>query len=578
MQGELADNEQAKPPASRKFLEWDLWAGLLPMIAIAPMMLFRSASMWASPQLQFFPFVWISLFVFVAQQKCEESGKQTCKRIWLAVGMFVIGCLVYLRAVWIFSPWLAHLAAILIFWAWGLGRLGSIHWGAVSGWAGFFATALTFPFGWDVTFARWLQGIAAWCCAKALDALSIPNLWIANSFELEGLQFYVDEVCGGWASVYALASIAAALLIVQHRSFVVALLTMVVVPVAMVITDFLRLLSVALAHHHWQRNIADGLDNTLLVVVTFVLSVFSVWMVIRMLSTLTEPVPVADAEFGPVFSTLNKALCWPQVDPLENTEPEDPDDRKHFLKLKAQREAANAARPKLQWNESPALKWTVILTSSLILLCSIFPLALIVMGKEVPRFTRPIIAAEVATKLSSVQPPVALEDWALAANEPATRVDPKTGKKSLGWQYLSTKNSMFLTVSYADRGWQDPTDALTRRGWMVEGKDITTGDAGWPVLMAELENDLGGKAYVLSSLLTGSMKSFEGLPNREVASSDEGAKRRNILSLIGGEGNTEDSTTMTVELFCESGEALTREEQQQMEERFLELRRVFLSE
>ena len=560
-------------------IKWDLWVGTLPLLAVLPLLAFRMAGLWSEIEFVFVPFV---LLIVAASVLIQRRGGGVVLatnpyRTWAAIGLLVSAALLFAYAVWTFSPWLGHFAAILLFFAWGVGRFGNLSWGAIAGWAALLATTLGLPFGWDQGLIRWLRETAAWACSRTLDGLEIPNLGSGNTLEIRGLQYFVDSVCGGWASFFTLLSIIATILLLTHRSMLVSVISVLFTPLWMLLIDYTRLLAVALTHEYQGRDMSNGLDLVALQVATFLFAVLLAWLLMRFLTTWSEPVPPADGEFGPVFSAMNKLLCWPQPDPFEDAEPEDPDDRRHWAKQKAQREAARLAVRQMDWYVEPASKWTVLGASLLVVTFGILPMVLIFSGAR-PTFANPSIPPSTMQELANAELPNELEGWKLVQDQDSEsgKVWMTSGRTStIQWRYDSTEHPFYLSMESAFRGWVDPTLGLQRVGWDEIKQEITTdADDGWPLCFAELENDLGGRSYVFSSLLDEQLRPFKGQPDSQLV--DESGERANILSLLNSGSLNPNAVTIQVKLFCESGEALSRKELSQIEKKFLSLRRQFV--
>lgn len=227
---------------------WDLLTLVIPMLAMLPMLVFHWAALWAESEMRFFPAVLLFVVVIVAIRLRAAEPMKFASRLWTAIGLFALSCLIFAYSIWIFSPWLSYLAAVLVFFSWGLGRFGELKWGSVFGVAGCLATTLALPFDWNVAFSRSLQQCATWCCSKALDGLGIPHLWVGQLLEMRNLTISVDHVCGGWTSVFTLLGITAILLVAGHRSMFVAILSILAVPVWTMLIFFIRLFSAALVY------------------------------------------------------------------------------------------------------------------------------------------------------------------------------------------------------------------------------------------------------------------------------------------------------------------------------------------
>ena len=233
------EQDTAKP--NQPTWQWDLLVGALPVLALTPLLIYQSASLWSRDHMHFFPLVLVVVGLWVVMSLRGAREARHPMRVWSAISLLVVGALFYIYAVWQFSPWFAHLALLFFFAAWTLGRLGQKHWASIAGWTALLATTLPWPWGWDQGFSNWLQTSGAWCTAKALDALNIPCLQNGSSIETRGLHLIADEICGGLASVYAFGAFAILLGLVLHSGFIVALKTVLLVPLWTLLGHFMRL-------------------------------------------------------------------------------------------------------------------------------------------------------------------------------------------------------------------------------------------------------------------------------------------------------------------------------------------------
>lgn len=144
------------------FTQWDVWVFLVPLLAMAPMLLFQWQNLMSRPERQFFPLV-VLIALFFALRSILQGNRisaETLLPVWraraaiIALGLAVV---IYAMSVWLFAPKLAHLAAIILFFAWALGRCVETRWASVLAWTGLLAVTLPLPLNYDVDFIAWLQ-------------------------------------------------------------------------------------------------------------------------------------------------------------------------------------------------------------------------------------------------------------------------------------------------------------------------------------------------------------------------------------------------------------------------------------
>ncbi|MCR9296374.1 MAG: exosortase/archaeosortase family protein, partial [bacterium] len=424
-----------RPRAASQARRWSLLTLVIPLLAILPLFSFQAARMWADPARAYFPLVFVFVGLVVGWQLKQAEPTKFAVRRWIAIAFMVLAAIVFAWAVWSFSPWWAQVAGLVVFAAWALGTFGNLSSGVIALWTACLGTSLTLPFGWEQALPNTLHQFAAWCCSKCLDGLGVPHLWVGNLLELRDKIIVIDDACGAWSSVYALAFVVLALIIVQKRSMFVAVLSMLFVPLWVVVADFIQLSAITYAHENSGRDLASGWDFVLLDLLTFAFSVLCAALFSKTLSVLFEPVPVGDAEFGPLFASMNKLLCWPQPDPLEDIPPTDSDDLKHFQLLKREKLKRIEAKPKMNWWENLLSRWSVLLSCGMFVLAAALPSAVIATGQALPRFSRVSASAESLQRLEQISLPEKLGEWNLLANDLNSEEGIEDRPRQLEWQY-----------------------------------------------------------------------------------------------------------------------------------------------
>lgn len=553
--------------------QWDLMVGLLPLAALSPLLLHQVAALTHRDHMQFFP-VAVGIFLLIVVWQLRGATFSIAqRRIWVALALLILSALTFGLAVRDSSAWLAHLTLIIVFIAWALGRLGNRHWGGVAGLTSLLATTLPLPWGWDHGFSNWLQTTAAWCASKALDAIGIPCLQNGGLVETRDLQLVADEVCGGFGSVYAFAAFAITISLLQHATFLVGLNTLLLVPLWTLLGNFLRMFSILVVQDLWKRDLSNGWDYRIVEIASVMLVLLLIWSSSRLLRRLFEPIPVADAEFGPVFSGLNKLFCWPQPDPFEELEPEDEYERQRFRKRREELMASRSRDVDFLWSGNSATVWTVRVTSAILLLCAAFPIAsLAKQGLGELSFGRPVISRTTAEGLGKKESlPAELEGgWKLRGYQFMQR-NPRSrhGEFSLLWRYGFEERLFDLTIDLPFVGWHDPASPLKLQGWKIEQSTVHWQE-GWPWVVSQLENELGGKAVIFHSLMTRNGEPYANIP-AEFSSSPDGEADNDHQSETSSQQSAT-ATTYQVQLFSESGVELSDTERQTLQNQFLNLR------
>ena len=305
---------------SKPTLWFDLLFGLLPLLMVAPQLAIEFQLLWSSSSTRYFVIPILIVFGFVAWHWRSQRA-DTLARISNARLLFVAAVLLFGLAVWRFSPWLTHVSYVLLFAGWGLERFGAVAWPRVLGWAILLATSVRLPGGWNVELQGWLVRQSAATLGNVLDGLGIPFLIQADTISMRNLEFLMTECCDGVFSLHALASSVVLMLLLSHRSLLVAVIAVLSVPFWAIIQNVLLFLSIVLLQHYSGRDASLGVDHWLIQLAAFLTVAVSCWISIWFVSRLLQPVPAADSQFEPEFLMLNWLLCWPQPDPFAHEIP-----------------------------------------------------------------------------------------------------------------------------------------------------------------------------------------------------------------------------------------------------------------
>lgn len=565
---------------------WDLWVLLVPLAAMLPMLLIQWQHLMSRAERQFFPLLVIIAFYFPLRAVFLANGDATEARLPLgrartAVGTLACGVAMYALSVWLFSPWLAHVAAITVFFAWALGRCVAVPWTTVLAWTGLLAVTVPLPFNFDQEFIGWLQSSSSWACSSALDALGVPHFRRANVIEVRGRQLFVEEACSGIGSMYALLAAGSLLVLINGRSLVVALATLVSVPVWAMLGNFIRLLAIALAQHFYERDLSHGMDHELLGVLTFSIAALGLWMTEWMAATLLQPVPPTAPEFGFAFQTANAVLCWPGKDPFAHVEPEE--------ETPAERKAREAAEAALLARQEAAvirvrpfeikpLRILARTASSFALVLGIAPAIIVTRGTPteifsfgLPRFSD----AELQELPGAESMPEELGQWKRVGFSKENRSSASLfGEHSLIWEYRRGDNRLAASMDFPFRGPHPLDVCYTNSGWTVDGAETLGGREpnSWAWTRLELSNDFGSRAVVFYATFTEDGEpyspGYEGMLERQVSSRIAAA----LLSM----DSAFQPVCYQVQVMCESGRKFTDEEEADIQATFLQARAALL--
>jgi len=561
------------------FTRWDLLVGVIPLIGMLPMLFFELQNLWTRTHMQFFPLCILAAAYF-AYFGCKGEEVTHPVRRWAAIGIFLATLFLYAFAVWKFSPWLAHLAAIMLFFAWALGRCGNARWPSVAAWTGLLLTTLTLPLNLDIEFIQWLQLSSSWACSKALDALSIANLRQANVIQIEGRELFVEEACSGIGSLYALLAVAVLLLIQNRRSFLVSALSLATVPIWAIMGNFTRLLAVAVGQEYFGRDLSHGTDHELLGLATFALACICFWLTEYFLASMLYPVPAGEPEFAPVFQAYNQTLIWPQPDSLGETLPEDPQERREYMAAKAQMQARKWQWQPMLWSQKKWLVGVVVACSLLFVVCGIAPGVLLARGGAGDfKLGLPSIPASMLGNFpDETSLPEKIGEWRrIAFNHEQRTNESLLGQHSLVWQYLWNDQLVMVSLDFPFDTWHALSSCYTLTGWKVLNQTVTTIDeeATWPWEEITMTNELGGYGYVDFCAFNEDLEpftDFTGSPlELRLTQNSTG-----IVAALRNETQVVEKTTYQIQVFCESGLELSPEQREELRQKFKEFRKLLI--
>ncbi len=164
---------------------WDLFALAIPILGLAPLLYVEAYQVWQWRHMQFAP-----LMLVIAAVTCfRHRGSALAgdwRRVWFAIGVWVAASLVGVAAMFWYSPWLAHCAAIMVFGGWALGRFGEVTWSKVAAWTAMLVITAPLPLNMDQMLIQKLQLTSSIACSSALDGLQVSHLRAGNVLSVRG--------------------------------------------------------------------------------------------------------------------------------------------------------------------------------------------------------------------------------------------------------------------------------------------------------------------------------------------------------------------------------------------------------
>ncbi|MCY2979515.1 MAG: exosortase U [Planctomycetota bacterium] len=262
---------------------WDWYAIVLPMIALAPLLFFQAIYLWSREHMQFFPLAICascSFFYWEGQSKALLSLDRV-RLSWVLSGMATLLCLI---ALVLYSPWMAHVASVLLCVSWALGRFGNLTPLRIFGICGLLAVTIPLPLEMDRTLVQVLQGLSANISSRLMDLTGILHFQKGNIIEIAAKPLFVEEACSGVDSQYALMAVAGILLLIGRAGLVVSSITIVTVPLWAILGNLLRIYSIVFGLEFLNVDLTSGAIHTILGFITFSLAAFAHWSSVQLLN------------------------------------------------------------------------------------------------------------------------------------------------------------------------------------------------------------------------------------------------------------------------------------------------------
>ncbi len=262
---------------------WDWYAIALPMIAIAPLLFFQAMYLWSREHMQFFPLAVCAAWSFFYREG-QSNALLSLFRVRLSWVLSVMATILCFIALLLYSPWMAHVASVLLCVSWAFGKFGNLTPLRICGICGLLAVTIPLPLEMDQTLVQVLQGLSASISSRLMDLTGILHFQKGNIIEIAAKPLFVEEACSGVDSQYALMAVAGILLLVGRAGLVVSLITIVTVPLWAILGNLLRIYSIVFGLEFLNVDLSSGVVHTILGFITFSLAAFAHWSSVQLLN------------------------------------------------------------------------------------------------------------------------------------------------------------------------------------------------------------------------------------------------------------------------------------------------------
>jgi len=539
---------------------WDLWAGLLPSLGLAPMLAIQSASLWQRGYLFYLPLVVLVVAVMSARRWSDAPCKHPM-RLWVAVAVMVMNVMLAAFSVWNYSPWLSHAAAIGVFFAWGLGRWGGVSWVHVAAISALLATTLPWPNGLDFQFNTWLNVQASSYAAAMFDAFSIPNLLTESKLKTEFLTIDIKSL-GAYVSVFALFAISILLGIGGRRSFFHTLVLLSLSPLWFATSLSAGIL--ASVCFQWEFGSTQEW-------LWFGVAVGALLLSDQFLSEMLQPVPLTEPEFGPLFFVINRMLCWPHEGVLVDTPPEDPEEKAIWEQIRSQTPSEERVS-ETDWFELRHAKWLVRGAAVSLLLLAVLPGMLLVGGRwsrEKPVF-RTVAESELGAffdvELGSENGlPKQLGAWVVVAFKELPTVEDRPA--SFEWKYNWRGQVVIASVAFPISNWSGRVEVDRFVDWKLDIEDVLQlPSSDWTMGFGQFTNAFGGRSYMAQTAMDDGKEPISIEAQERLTRAESG--RAPILRMLSPQRFIESKLLYRITAVCETGVGLSEQEQLEFQRSF----------
>ncbi|MCY2982907.1 MAG: exosortase U [Planctomycetota bacterium] len=290
-----------------------LFSGLLlPLLGVAPLLYMQSRRLIGQQAFWYFPVsialgVWLLCGTGSYRPASLNRGRVAVVLLWIGLATAAFG-------IYWYSPWVIHVASVVVLLAWSLAAFGGTAWTRVFAIGSLFMVTVPFPSGRDVQVSNWLQSISSWCCNGLLDVLGIPNIVEGDNMQIAESKFRVSVACAGLDSVFAFLAIGIAVIAIRRCSFLSGLITLLTIPFFAVFENILRLLVIAIGLVYFKADFSIGWLHAEVAVAVFLATVLSFWLAHKTIVAIFEPITRVtnrETEKSGLIDLYQKVTRWP---------------------------------------------------------------------------------------------------------------------------------------------------------------------------------------------------------------------------------------------------------------------------
>ena len=515
-----------------------LWPYLIAIAVQIPMLLLYFDLLWARPHYQTFV-VAILVSVGLALYRWPFDAKQPFHRSSLSDFLFLVGLGgAFLSAVFV-EPWFAALSTMTIVASLFARTLDKESLRNLWPCALPLFVFLKLPCDFDVQLITKLQQYSAVYTSRLLDLAGLGHHMNGVVIKIPGLQDYgIEEACSGIQSFFTLMLVAIIFVVASRRirtpklgygviAFLVALVLFIIrtflfsspflldISLVAIVGCFmfslvgfqatallisaifwavfmntLRILTIPLAEHFFEIDLAKGISHDILGYSVLALGILLILSTDQFLQFLFGPVDESD-DSSEMSGGLTK--FWNNIISGGSREAE----LEKAQKLQLRREPVSASGSKFIW-----------IVAGLIVALGIFQTIDVFRSWARPEISTRFFDIDMIVDFEKNDVPEVLGSWKQVDYQPSNRhTGADHGQRSDTWQFRSPTHacSAIASLDQPFPGWHELTICYRNQGWkLVDRKrvepDPDENGESWPYIKAKFEKDTGEKGYLVFSL------------------------------------------------------------------------------
>lgn len=424
------------------------------LIGLAPMLYLHTLNLLNKPHFQFFPLAW-GLFGWLVYSRGNPG--ETHSKFRALVGWSLWGCYLFAAVFSIAkdSPWMSHVALILLCAGWTQLRLTGNAWYQVLGWLSLLLITLPLPGNLDHSLIQSLQTWSSQSASSLLDICGIAHYATGNVIEIKSQQLFVDEACSGVDSLYALGAVSLAIVLLQSRNLLPSLIVVLTVPLWAWLGNLSRIFLIAVTLDQFDIDLTHGLKHTVLGLLTFSLASGCLLLTQAAVTFMFSPFSMRTITSGPFHKLYNVIVSFPKPDPTAKT-----------------KRVETVAKPILVMGNRSSFYFCVAISAISLVLGGVGTLPLLGIGPwkhtavRLPSYSE----ATIASTFTLESLPSSLGSMRRLAFDTTRRErESINGEHSATWQFADGQNIVVLSVDFPFPGFHGLQECYVLSGGLLIG-------------------------------------------------------------------------------------------------------------